>query len=200
MRRTTSGRGTAVALVAAIIVGGAIFAPKTGAALAAPRASRPNILLIVSDNQAWSDFDRQLMPTVFSQLVDQGVVFRHAYVNTSLCCPSRSEYDRARRDHTGVDANDSPLLRPTLPQSLHDAGYHTMLAGKYLNSWPSCDPRPEFDRSLCVSGEEPSGFPSSTPISTWTGRGHSSRGGRRTSCPNRRRISSTPRLPISRSS
>ncbi len=159
MRGITSGRATAVALVVAIIVGGAIFAPNTGAALAAPRASRPNILLIVSDDQAWSDFDRQLMPTVFSQLVDQGVLFRRAYVNTSLCCPSRSEIMTGLYEHhTGVDANESPLLRPTLPQSLHDAGYHTMLAGKYLNSWPSCDPRPEFDRSLCVSGEEPSGL------------------------------------------
>ena len=66
----------------------------------------------------------------------------------------------------------SPLLRPTLPQSLHDAGYHTMLAGKYLNSWPSCDPRPEFDRSLCVSGEEPSGLSLLNPYinvdGTWT--------------------------------
>ena len=173
MRGITSGRATAVAMVATIIVGGAVFAPKTGAALAAPRASRPNILLIVSDDQAWSDFDRQLMPTVFSQLVDQGVLFRRAYVNTSLCCPSRSEIMTGLYEHhTGVDANDSPLLRPTLPQSLHDAGYHTMLAGKYLNSWPSCDPRPEFDRSLCVSGEEPSGLSLLNPYinvdGTWT--------------------------------
>ena len=173
MWRLASGRGAIAAMVATIIAGGAVLAPKYEAALAAPRATRPNILLIVSDDQAWSAFDRQLMPTVFSQLVDQGVLFRRAYVNTSLCCPSRSEIMTGLFEHhTGVDANDSPLLRPTLPQSLHDAGYHTMLAGKYLNSWPSCDPRPEFDRSLCVAGEEPSGLSLLNPYinvdGTWT--------------------------------
>ena len=46
-------------------------------------------------------------------------------------------------------------MRPTLPQALHDRGYRTMLAGKYLNSWP-CVPRPEFDRWVCTSTPAPS--------------------------------------------
>ena len=54
-----------------------------------------------------------------------------------------------------VDANDVSLNRPTLPQALHDAGYRTMLSGKYLNSWP-CTPRPEFDRWVCTSTPDPS--------------------------------------------
>ncbi len=124
----------------------------------ATKATRPNILLIISDDQAWSTFNRTLMPSVYGQLVDQGVLFKRAYVNTSLCCPSRAQILTGLYEHhTGVDANPIPLDRPTFPQALHDSGYRTMLAGKYLNSWP-CDPRSEFDQWVCVGTPEPSTY------------------------------------------
>jgi N-acetylglucosamine-6-sulfatase len=120
---------------------------------------RPNVLLMVSDDQAWSDFSRDLMPSVFGDLVDQGVLFKRAYVNTPLCCPSRAQMLTGLYEHhTGVDANAVPLERPTIVQALHDSGYRTMLAGKYLNSWESCGPRPEFDRWDCVGAPEPSTY------------------------------------------
>jgi N-acetylglucosamine-6-sulfatase len=125
---------------------------------ASARGSRPNILLIVSDDQAWSTFSRALMPSVYSQLVDHGVLFKRAYVDTPLCCPSRAQILTGLYEHdTGVDANEVALNRPTFPMALHDAGYRTMLAGKYLNSWP-CEPRPEFDRWICVGTPEPSTY------------------------------------------
>ena len=94
------------------------------------------------------------MPSVYSQLVDQGVLFKRAYVNTSLCCPSRAQIVSGLYEHdTGVDQNEVMLTRPTFPMALHDAGYRTMLAGKYMNSWP-CDPRAEFDRWACVATPE----------------------------------------------
>ena len=125
-----------------------------GTSAAAARTSHPNILLIVSDDQAWSTFSRDLMPSVYSQLVDQGVLFKRAYVNTSLCCPSRAQIVSGLYEHdTGVDQNEVMLTRPTFPMALHDAGYRTMLAGKYMNSWP-CDPRAEFDRWACVATPE----------------------------------------------
>jgi arylsulfatase A-like enzyme len=49
------------------------------------------------------------------------------------------------------------LDRPTFPQALDDSGYRTMLAGKYLNSWP-CNPRAEFDQWVCVGTPEPSTY------------------------------------------
>ena len=108
----------------------------------------------MSDDQAWSTFNRDLMPSVYSQLVDQGVLFKRAYVNTSLCCPSRAQIVSGLYEHdTGVDQNEVLLTRPTFPMALHDAGYRTMLAGKYMNSWP-CDPRAEFDQWACVATPE----------------------------------------------
>ncbi len=119
-------------------------------------AKRPNILLLISDDQAWSVFNPTLMPTVYSELVDKGVLFKRAYVNTSLCCPSRAQIMTGLYEHnTGVDANEIQLERPTLPMALQDAGYRTMLSGKYLNSWP-CQPRAEFDRWVCTSTPNPS--------------------------------------------
>jgi N-acetylglucosamine-6-sulfatase len=118
---------------------------------AAPRLplDRPNILLLVSDDQQMATFTRTLMPSVFSRLVDRGVRFDRFYVNSSLCCPSRSEIlTGLTEQHTGVDDNNVPLNRPTIVEALHDLGYRTMLSGKYLNSLP-CDPRPEFDRWVC---------------------------------------------------
>jgi arylsulfatase A-like enzyme len=129
----------------------AIGSPSTAAA-----NQRPNILLLVSDDQAWSTFSRRLMPSVYGQLADNGVLFKRAYVNTSLCCPSRAQILTGLYEHdTGVDENEVSLTRPTLPMALQDAGYRTMLAGKYLNSWP-CEPRPEFDRWVCTSTPDPS--------------------------------------------
>ena len=133
---------------------------------------RPNILVIISDDQAWSDFSPSLMPRVFSDLVDQGALFKRAYVNTSLCCPSRSQILTGLYEHhTGVDTNTAPLDRPTIVQALHDVGYQTMLAGKYLNSWP-CVPRAEFDRWACVGTPEPSTYSMINPLINEDGTWH----------------------------
>ena len=166
------GRRLLVLMCCALVVsaaapGGSLHAPapNTDDASAPPVAGpRPNILLIVSDDQAWSDFTPALMPSVYAQLVDQGVLFKRAYVNTSLCCPSRAQIVTGLYEHhTGVDTNTVPLERPTIVEALHDVGYRTMLAGKYLNSWP-CTPRSEFDRWACVGTPTPSTYSMVNPV------------------------------------
>ncbi len=171
----------AIVLVAAACTGGSKTANGSGPSASTSTAAgtgvpgspgqRPNILLVVSDDQAWSTFDRTLMPGVFERLVDHGVLFRRAYDSSSLCCPSRSEILTGLWEHhTGVDDNDIALERPTIVEALHDIGYRTMLAGKYLNSAP-CTPRPEFDRWACVS-VAPSSYSLHDPLvnvdGTWT--------------------------------
>ena len=142
------------ALLPLATAGSPALASGSASTAAASPSAHPNILLIVSDDQAWSTFNRDLMPSVYSQLVDQGVLFKRAYVNTSLCCPSRAQIVSGLYEHdTGVDQNEVLLTRPTFPMALHDAGYRTMLAGKYMNSWP-CDPRAEFDQWACVATPE----------------------------------------------
>lgn len=111
---------------------------------------RPNILVIITDDQATSLFNRAVMPGVFREIVDKGVNFKRAYVNTSQCCPSRSQIlTGLYGHHTGVDKNRVNLLHPTFIDLLKDEGYRTMLVGKYLNSSP-CTPRSEFDVFACL--------------------------------------------------
>jgi arylsulfatase A-like enzyme len=131
----------------------------------------PNVLLLISDDQSWSNFNRTLMPNVFGELVDRGVVFPRAYVDSSLCCPSRAEIMTGLYEHhTGVDTNDAGLVHPTIINALKSLGYRTALAGKYLNSWP-CTPRPEFDEWACM-GHGKSTYSLTNPTlninGTWT--------------------------------
>jgi N-acetylglucosamine-6-sulfatase len=123
---------------------------------------KPNFIILLSDDQAEQLFNRRLMPRVFGQLVDQGMNFTRAYVNVSLCCPSRASILTGLYSHdTGVQDNVDPLdgqtpIRANIGQALHDIGYRTMLDGKYLNS-EKCDPQPGWDQWVC--GEEGSQDP-----------------------------------------
>jgi hypothetical protein len=72
--------------------------------------SRPNILLIITDDQRYDTMD--FMPRTKARIFDAGVTFSHAYVTTPLCCPSRASiltglYAR----HHGVHTNADPRIR-----------------------------------------------------------------------------------------
>jgi arylsulfatase A-like enzyme len=135
-------------VVVTFVAGG--LAPTQSVAVPQPPVATPNILVLVTDDQTWANFTRELMPKTFSGLVDRGVLFDRAYDASSLCCPSRAELLTGLfESHTGVDDNSVPLNRFTIVDALHDIGYRTSLAGKWLNSEP-CDPQPNFDQWVCA--------------------------------------------------
>ncbi|HVV35840.1 MAG TPA: sulfatase-like hydrolase/transferase [Acidimicrobiales bacterium] len=161
---------TVLALVTTLAVA-LSTAPAHSAALTPPK---PNILMIVADDQANSTFNRSLMPTVFSQIVDRGELFDRHYVASSLCCPSRSELLTGLfEQNTGVDSNELDMTRPTIVDALHQAGYRTAIAGKYLNSHACASPKPEFDLWVC-QGNGGSSYslvdPKLNVNGTWTNR------------------------------
>jgi N-acetylglucosamine-6-sulfatase len=49
---------------------------------------QPNIVLILTDDQRTDSL--LSMPSVRNLIVDRGTRYTHAYVPTSICCPSRS--------------------------------------------------------------------------------------------------------------
>jgi arylsulfatase A-like enzyme len=139
-RRRTRIRVGAILAAAAIVVGGAVPRPA-----AAPRDQRPNVVLILSDDQTFDSLphDPPVMPFLQSAIRDPSdhwVTFPNAFVNTPLCCPSRASILTGQYSHhTGVRRNRDGFRLDegdTLALWLHDAGYTTGLFGKYLNRYP----------------------------------------------------------------
>lgn len=104
---------------------------------------RPNILIIVTDDQRYDTME--FMPQTQAAIFDQGVTFKHGFVTTPLCCPSRASILTGKyASNHGVINNDYELEEPTFIELMKKNGYYTGLVGKYLNSWKG-DPRSEYD-------------------------------------------------------
>jgi arylsulfatase A-like enzyme len=132
-------------LLASVLVGGA-GAPAAGG----PAETRPNILVILTDDQRATE-TLEAMPRTMEWFGDGGTTFTNAYATTPVCCPSRAAIMTGRFNHNnGVRTNTSATSldqEHTIQEYLQDAGYRTAMVGKYLNSWPPEDPPPNFDRS-----------------------------------------------------
>jgi len=109
----------------------------------------PNFLIIMTDDQSHDTMTDQFMPFTKSMIADQGITLTRGYMSTALCCPSRSSFLTGKyARHDGVMTNSDKLNETTVADRLQQAGYHTGLIGKYLNSWPG-DARPEYNYWAC---------------------------------------------------
>ncbi len=99
-----------ILLIAAILV----LPSHAEAALSRDKSSPPNIVLIVSDDQAWTDYSFMGHPQVKTPNIDrlaaQSLTFKRGYVPSSLCCPSLASILTGRypRQH-GITGNDPPM-------------------------------------------------------------------------------------------
>jgi N-acetylglucosamine-6-sulfatase len=125
------------------------------------KSSRPNIIFILLDDQAWNAWGRDgkynfLNTPNINQLADEGMNFKNAFVTTSLCSPSRACYMTGSYVHTnGVYVNsyaDPDPQVPFLPKILQDAGYETAFLGKW-HMKPGAEPRKGFDYWLSFDGQ-----------------------------------------------
>jgi N-acetylglucosamine-6-sulfatase len=134
-------RGTLVALAGLACAAAPSWAsagdPGAGAARGAKPQSRPNIVVIVTDDQALPTLRPETMPSLTDLIVGRGTSFTEAIVTTPLCCPSRASMLTGQYGHNnGVLRNDYRQLNDkhsTLPVWLQAAGYRTIHVGKYLN-------------------------------------------------------------------
>lgn len=122
---------------------------------------RPNILFILTDDQAWNvlGFTGRfpfLRTPHLDRLAREGAHFLNAFVTTSLCSPSRASFLTGCYAHRhGVRANEQRDIHPsipTFPQVLQKAGYETAFIGKW-HMRPVSDPRPGFDEWLSFRGQ-----------------------------------------------
>ena len=132
-------RQTTATVVAAVVLAAAAL---TAAPNRAPRDDRPNIIVILTDDQSLDTLPSNppTMPWLQSQIQDPNghwLWFPNAFIETPLCCPSRATILSGRYSrHTHVRTNDDGHRfdeSNTLATWLHDGGYTTGLIGKYLN-------------------------------------------------------------------
>jgi len=119
--------------------------------LATPRvcvAKPPNVVLIVSDDQAWTDFGFMGHPVIrtphLDRFAEQSALFPRGYVPSSLCRPSLATLISGQYPHQHmITGNDPPkgtdrreMLRhirriPALPRLLAERGYASHQSGKW---------------------------------------------------------------------
>lgn len=160
-RPPAARRSLAIAGVALVLAWGLHDLPRL-ASTARPSAARPNIVLIVTDDQRadtlWA------MPAVRRLLSAHGVTFTNAFATTPLCCPSRASIFTGQYSHrTGVLSNNAPDGgapafddSSTIATWLSSAGYETALVGKYLNRYAQLGPTyipPGWDRWYAIASD-----------------------------------------------
>jgi arylsulfatase A-like enzyme len=112
----------------------------------APKATLPNILLILTDDQGYHDVayygTKDLQTPNIDQITREGMRFDNFYANSTVCSPTRAALLTGRYpDYVGVPgvirtrSEDSwgyldPKAR-LLPARLKKAGYQTALIGKW---------------------------------------------------------------------
>jgi N-acetylglucosamine-6-sulfatase len=131
----------AIAAAACLACVSAAIAPRTPAARAASTAlgnsNRPNIVVVMTDDQALTQVGSRFLPNITKLIKRRGTSFPNAYLTTPLCCPSRATLLTGQYGHNnGVLTNRYGLLRHksnVLPSWLQRAGYVTAHVGKFLN-------------------------------------------------------------------
>jgi uncharacterized sulfatase len=100
------------------------------------RAAQPNIVMIISDDQLWSDYGftghAHIQTPNLDKLAKESLTFTRGYVPSSLCCPSLASIITGLYPHQHkVTSNDPPIpagMKPREFQSspLFDAGREVM--------------------------------------------------------------------------
>lgn len=115
---------------------------------------RPNVVMILGDDQAWTDFAFMGHPTIrtphLDKLASQSLLFTRGYVPMSLCRASLATMVTGLYPHEHkITSNDPPkgtdrslMLKhiqahPALPRRLAALGYRSLQTGKWWEGSPS---------------------------------------------------------------
>jgi arylsulfatase A-like enzyme len=121
------------------------LAAAPAASLAAPRDSRPNIIVIMADDMGFSDigcFGSEIATPNLDRLAKGGVRFTHFY-NSARCCPTRAALLTGLYPHEAgigdmINPRDVPSYQGylndncvTFAEALRPAGYNAFMCGKW---------------------------------------------------------------------
>lgn len=109
--------------------------------IAYSQSKKPNIVIIVSDDHAYQTIsaynkhNRYINTPNIDRLANEGMLFQKAYVNNSICGPSRACLLTGKMSHkNGYRDNENSSYDSSQQQFvnlLHDDGYQTAWIGKY---------------------------------------------------------------------
>ena len=104
----------------------------------------PNILMIVSDDQAWTDYGfmghSHIQTPNLDRLARESLTFRRGYVPSSICCPSLASLITGRYPHQHlITGNDPPMPAGMKPAEFYETpgfidGRNVMT--RHLSAWP----------------------------------------------------------------
>lgn len=122
--------------------------------------ARPNVLVILTDDQRWDAMSCAGHPLLktpnLDRLAREGARFENAFVTTSLCSPSRASMLSGLYAHRhGVLNNftEYPDALPSYPKALRQAGYTTAYFGKWHMGETNAAPRSGFDFWMSHAGQ-----------------------------------------------
>lgn len=111
------------------------------------RRARPNVLVIITDDQR-AVGTMAVMPHTRRFFGKGGTHYPYAFTTTPLCCPSRVSIFTGQYVHNhGLERNNQWEFdqSETIQRRLDETGYRTAIFGKYLNAWNLEDDPPHFD-------------------------------------------------------
>ena len=107
-------------------------------------AERPDVLLIMPDQMRGDCLSMLRHPCVRTPQMDRlardGTLFRRAYSTVPSCIPARYALLTGLAPQTSgvIGYFARPINTPTLPAVLSEAGYATILVGRYMHQAKSC--------------------------------------------------------------
>jgi uncharacterized sulfatase len=124
--------------------------PKAKADTAPP----PNVVLILSDDQAWSDYSFMGHPMIqtprLDRLARESLTFPRGYVTSSLCCPSLASIITGRYPHQHKVANNDPPEITKMPAGKRQSSPEFIAGREKMNTF--MDAMPTMPRLLGEKG------------------------------------------------